>query len=111
MIAAHSGGNWWHDWAAIAEMRPNLFGDLAEGQCLATTRYDRFCRQLREMLDLVGPRILLGTDGPCFETIVPTEKWVASIKDLTTKAPSGIKFSHEEVEGILGGTARKLLGL
>ena len=60
----------------------------------------------------MGPdRLLFGTDGPIVLSDFSTKQWVQTIKNLPGSAPDGIAFTEKEVTGILGGNARKLLGL
>jgi len=37
--------------------------------------------------------------------------WVQMIRDLPRNAPDGITFTEEEIGMILGGNAKRLLGL
>ena len=113
VIAAHMNGYVnWRPWASLAMMQPNLYGDLAMWDNLAYTNYDLFCRELRAMIDLIGPRkILFGSDAPIDTLLHPIRHWARQIKDLTTKAPAGIEFTQAEVDAILGGNAERVLGL
>jgi predicted TIM-barrel fold metal-dependent hydrolase len=112
VIAAHMGAIDWRSWANLAAHQPNLFGDLAMWDLRAFSQYELFCRELRDILDYVGPnKVLFGTDNPIFNTIEPTRNWVQLLKDLPTHAPHGIKFTEDEVAAILGGNAAALLGL
>lgn len=102
----------WHEWCEVAYFKGSVFGDLSEWQIFAVGQYEWFCRTLREMIDLVGvDRMLFATDGPYMELIVNNAKWVKIIKDLPRNAPQGIRFTEEEVSAILGGNAKKLLGI
>lgn len=75
-------------------------------------RYELFCRDLRDLIDFVGiEKVLFGTDGPIAQIVRPTREWIALIRDLPTKAPTGVRFTEEEVYAILGGNAISLLGL
>jgi predicted TIM-barrel fold metal-dependent hydrolase len=112
VIAAHMGRFRWRDWAAVAEFRRNLYGDLAMWQILAVTNYELFCRELRDILDIAGSdSVLFGSDGPGFDAIIPNKRFIQILRDLPHKAPSGLKFTSEEVEGILGGNARKVFNI
>jgi len=112
VIAAHMGSIDWRSWASLATHQPNLYGDLAMWDLHAFGHYELFCRELRDILDYVGPnKVLFGTDNPIFNTIEPTRNWVQLLKDLPTHAPQGIKFTDDEVSAILGGNAAKILGL
>lgn len=112
IIAAHMGDIWWRDWAAIARYKKNVCGDLAMWQLMAESRPNLFYRYLREILDIVGPgQVLFATDGPIIEPHVSNRRWVEIIKALATESSGEIKFSHEEVEAILGGNASRIFKL
>ena len=112
VIAAHMGYINWRQWAALATHQPKLFGDLAMWDTYAFGHYELFCRELRDLIDLTGvEKILFGTDDPVFEIVRPTYDWIRLLKDLPEKAPAGIKFTHNEINAILGGNAARLLGL
>lgn len=113
VIAAHMGGRFtWREWAARAQSRRNLYGDLAGWQLFALTKYEHFCSDLRDILDMAGSdSVLFGSDGPPFTAVAPNDHWVQIIRELPQKAPAGIKFTAKEVEGILGENARKLYGI
>ena len=112
IVAAHMGRHAWRDWASLAEFRRNLYGDLAMWQTFAVTSYERFCRYLREILDIAGQNsVLFGSDCPVFTALVPNEQFFQIIRDLPQKAPPGINFTQEEVDCILGENARKVFGL
>ena len=112
VIAAHMGYINWRPWAALAFHQPNLYGDLAMWDTYALGNYDLFCRELRDIIDFVGvEKVLFGTDDPIVRVIRPAKDWINCIRDLPKKAPDGIVFTKDEVDAILGGNARKLLGL
>ena len=112
VIAAHMGMINWRPWASLAARQPNLFGDLAMWDHYAFTRYELFCRELRLLLDFAGAsKVLFGTDNPMNSAVVPTKTLIQLLKDLPKKAPAGIAFTQEEIDGILGGNAASLLGL
>jgi predicted TIM-barrel fold metal-dependent hydrolase len=112
VIAAHMGMIDWRPWAALAAHQPNLYGDLAMWDAYAFGRYELFCRDLRDLIDYAGiDKVLFGTDDPIAQVVRNTRDWIDLIKDLPTKAPSGIRFTEEEVYAILGGNAVSLLGL
>ena len=113
VIAAHLGGYInWRPWASLAAFQTNMHGDLAVWDTLAYKNYDLFCRQLRDVIDLVGPsKILFGSDAPVQTLLYPIKTMVQFIRDLPQKAPAGIHFTKEEVELILGGNAKAVFGL
>ncbi|UCH42337.1 MAG: amidohydrolase [Dehalococcoidales bacterium] len=109
IIAAHMGDIWWHDWAALAKCKENLYGDLAMWQLTAEAKPRLFRRYLREILDILGPeQVLFGSDGPIFEPYVSNQRWAKILKDLPTKIDDGIAFSDEEVNAILGNNAFRI---
>ncbi|MCK9274409.1 MAG: amidohydrolase family protein [Syntrophales bacterium] len=110
VIAAHMGQYWWRDWAGLASLQPNLYGDLAEWQVMAKRTFPLFCRELREVIDKVGcEKILFGSDGPVFEPVIPVADWIEILKSLPGMAPKGIVFTKEEMDAILGGNAERML--
>ncbi|GAB4353714.1 MAG: hypothetical protein Kow0099_37940 [Candidatus Abyssubacteria bacterium] len=112
VIAAHMGQMNWRPWAALASHQPNLYGDLAMWDAFAFGHYELFCRELRDLLDYAGAsKVLFGTDNPIFGIVFPTKEWIELLKGLPENAPAGVRFSREEVDGILGGNASSLLGL
>jgi predicted TIM-barrel fold metal-dependent hydrolase len=112
IIAAHMGNMWWREWAALAQYKKNICGDLAMWQLLAVSRPGLFRRYLREILDIVGPKqVLFSSDGPVFEPHVSNGQWVQIIKALSSENADGITFSDEEVNAILGGNAARVFKL
>ena len=112
IIAAHMGYMWWHEWAALAQFKKNIYGDLAMWDLMAESRPNIFRRYLREILDIVGAdQVLFASDGPIHEPHVSKQRWVEIIKALSTDSADGIKFSDEEVEAILGGNAARVFKL
>ena len=113
IIAAHAGGNFsYTQMISIMSVKLNIWADISAWQVLAVKSYPAFCRSLRDLLDFVEPdRILFGSDSPSFRSIMSNRDWVQLIKDLPRKAPQGIPFSDDEIAAVLGGNARKLLGL
>ena len=112
IIAAHMGFIWWRDWAALAQAKKNICGDLAGWQIIAESKPHLFRRYLREILDIMGlGQVLFASDGPVFEPHLSNGRWVEIIKGLTTEGADGIRFSDEEVKAILGGNASRVFKL
>ncbi len=113
IIAAHMGSPpKWREWAALAAFYPNLYGDMAMWQAYAFGRYELFCRELRDLIDYAGlEKVMFASDGPVYDIVIPTKKYIELIKNLPKDAPKGIKFTQEEVDAILGNNAAKFLGL
>ncbi|MCL4535017.1 MAG: amidohydrolase family protein [Bacteroidetes bacterium] len=112
VVAAHMGRNWWADWAGLAQFRHNLFGDLAMWQFFAARDYARFCILLREVIDWCGiEAVIFGSDAPEFEALVLNTTFIKAIQELPFAAPPGVKFSEWEIDAILSGNAKRVLGL
>jgi predicted TIM-barrel fold metal-dependent hydrolase len=112
LIAAHMGYIGWREWVGLAQLKSNIYGDLAMWDLMAVGKPHLFRRYLREMLDIVGPdQILFATDGPSFEPLVPTSQWLGIVRDLTKEGADGIRFTEEEVKAILGGNAARIYKL
>ncbi len=112
IIAAHLGHRWWPDWAAIAEFKDNFYGDLAEWQLIQHANPEDFRRDLRRILDIGGAdRVLFGTDAPGLEAFVSRKLFVERIQRLASSEDGGVAFTSEEVAGILGLNAARVLGL
>jgi len=112
IIAAHMGHLWWHDWAALAQFKENINGDLAMWQLIAIARPAIFRRYLREILDNIGPhQIVWATDGPVFEPHISSAKFIEIMRGLTKKGADGIVFTQEEVDAMLGGNAARIFKL
>ena len=113
VIAAHMGGYVnWRSWGALAAFQETMYGDLAVWDNLAFMHYGHFCRELRTVLDLVGPhKVLFGSDAPIQTLIDPLQKWINTIRDLPEHAPDGIRFTREEVDMILGRNAQNIFNI
>jgi hypothetical protein len=112
VIAAHMGHMWWRDWAAVAQHKANVYGDLSMWQLIAVSKPALFRRYLREILDILGPeQVLFATDGPVYEPVISNKKWIEIIRGLAVKGTDGIVFSREEVDAILGGNAARVFRL
>ena len=112
IIAAHMGHLWWYEWAALAQYKKNINGDLAMWQLVAMARPAIFRRYLREILDNIGPdQVVWSTDAPVFEPMVSTGQFIEIMRGLTKKDSSGIVFTQEEVDAMLGGNAARIFKL
>jgi predicted TIM-barrel fold metal-dependent hydrolase len=112
IVAAHMGYMGWREWAALAQFKGRICGDLAMWDLMAVSKPHLFRRYLREALDIVGmEQILFASDGPSFEPLVSTEHWLGIIRNLTTEGADGIRFTEEEVRAILGGNAARIFRL
>ena len=112
VIAAHMNYFNWRPWAALAAVQPTLYGDLAMWDNIAYQNYGLFCRELRTILDFLGPqKVLLGSDAPIHTLLKPIKTWVNIIRSLPEESPDGISFTREEVDLILGGNAMRILNI
>lgn len=112
VVAAHMGRFLWREWAELAQFRPNLYGDLAMWQVFAVTAYERFCHDMRDILDIAGAgSVLYGSDGLGFSALVPNGEFIQILKGLPKKKPFGLKFTEKEIDAILGENARKVFGI
>ena len=112
IIAAHMGHAWWRDWAALAQYKKNIYGDMAMWQLLAASNPRLFRRNLRDIIDIAGhEQVLFSSDAPVFEPHMSNKNWVALIKGLSRDSSDGIEFTDEEVEAILGGNAARVFKL
>ena len=107
-IFAHAGDvGWWREAAQAAAWLPNVYLDLSLWQ----KPYRRmpkndFYAWLRNLCNLVGAeKLMFATDAPHPNFHCPLPEWVKvfSTPDME------INFTKEEIDLILGGTARKVL--
>jgi predicted TIM-barrel fold metal-dependent hydrolase len=113
VIAAHCGGTLGYpQMMSIMSVKLNIMADISAWQVTADKSYAFFCKALRDLMDFVEPeRILFGSDSPSFRSIMANKDWVQLLKDLPQKAADGTSFTDEEITGLLGGNAQKLLNL
>ena len=114
IIMAHMGFGWWEEASMLVARHKNLFGDICGWLTYAKANHEIFCKNLRYMIDLVGPKkIMFGTDGPVGRVINPetNKEWVQILKDLPKKSPDGIEFTQDEIDGLLGDNATSFLSL
>jgi predicted TIM-barrel fold metal-dependent hydrolase len=113
LILAHAGLMWWWDAISLAAFKPNVYLELAGWQPRLRRNPMEFYTALRTMIDLVGPgRVMLGSDWPALKFAVSQERWVRAFKEVPDFVQAaGIKFTENEMKGVLGDTAAKLLRL
>jgi uncharacterized protein len=108
-IIAHCGHGWWLEAIDLATSKPNIYVDFSGWQPEYSGNPDYLFRPLRMAIDMLGPwRVLFGTDGSMTNFIVWPKDWVAAF--LEPDSPSGIKFSKEEIDIVMGGAAEQLYG-
>jgi len=113
IILAHAGFCWWEEAVNLAAAKPNIYVDLAGWQP-KTQRHpiEEFYIPLRRMIDAMGPsRILFGSDWPALRLFRGGQgTWVKAFTDPPDAlAASGISFTTEEIESILGENAVRIM--
>jgi predicted TIM-barrel fold metal-dependent hydrolase len=112
VIAAHMGHAYHDELFSLARYRPNLYTDISAWQMIARFRYDDFANTIRKAVDTMGAdRILFGTDNPYFWRVVPESDYVGMVKNLSSEGPENRRLNDEDIGKILGGNAKRLLGL
>ena len=112
IILAHTGGCWYPEAVAICNNTTNVYLDLSLWQT-RLLRPVAFYRALRTLLDSVSwRRVLFGSDYPFLKLLVNQGKWVKAFAEIPDSVKErGIQFRDEEIAGIMGGNAARLLGL
>ena len=112
IILAHTGGCWYSEAVAICNNATNVYLDLSIWQ-QRLRRPLEFYRDLRTLLNSVSwQRVLFGSDYPFLKRLVNQERWVKAFTEIPDSVKElGIEFKDEEIEGIMGGNAAKILGL
>jgi len=112
IILAHTGGCWYSEAVAICNNATNVYLDLSVWQP-RLLRPLEFYRALRTLLDSVSwQRVLFGSDYPFLKLLINQERWVKAFTEIPDSVKErGIEFKDEEIAGIMGGNAAKILGL
>jgi len=112
IILAHTGGCWYPEAVAICNNTTNVYLDLSVWQP-RLLRPLAFYRALRTLLDSVSwQRVLFGSDYPFLKLLINQERWVKAFTEIPDFVKErGIEFKDEEIKGIMGGNAARLLGL
>lgn len=111
-IAAHLSFTWWRDLIECGKKRENLLCDFSAWQMVARNNYGQFRHVLRKVLDGFGKdRVLFGTDGPAFDPFVSKREWVQQVRNLAEPQAEGSRFAKEEIDAMLEGNAKRVLGL
>lgn len=112
IILAHAGGCWYSEAVAICNNTTNVYLDLSVWQTRLLHPLE-FYRALRTLLDSVPwQRVLFGSDYPFLKLLVDQERWVKAFTDIPDWVMAqGIAFKEDEIAGIMGGNAARLLGL
>jgi predicted TIM-barrel fold metal-dependent hydrolase len=111
IILAHTGGCWYPEAVAICNNTTNVYLDLSLWQP-RLLRPLGFYRALRMLLDSVPwQRVLFGSDYPFLKALINQKRWVDAFTEIPDYIKEqGIEFKDEEIKGIMGGNASKLLG-
>lgn len=111
-VAAHMGHGFMDQVFHMGACKTNLLTDISDWQRRAVHETELFARALRSALDNFGPdRVMFGTDAPYLRPVLSDKDYLNLVKSLPENAPAGIKFSAEEIEAVLGGSAARLYGL
>jgi len=92
----------------------NAFMDLSGAQLIYARDPVRFYKELRELLDGMGGKVLWGTDLPWMRNRGPG--WKTQLDVFKNPNPeilerAGVSFTKEEIDGVLGENARHWLKL
>jgi uncharacterized protein len=114
IVLQHAGQRcWWEEALNVAFWKPNLHLELSMWQW--TYQFDRagFVRALGRMKQEIGlGRVLFGSDFPGLSETMGLRQWVEVFTGLPELAAEhGVDITPEDVAGILGGNAQRLLGL
>jgi len=112
IILAHTGGCWYSEAVAVCNNATNVYLDLSVWQP-RLLRPLEFYRALRTLLDSVPwQRVLFGSDYPFLKLLINQERWVKAFTEIPDSVKEhGIEFTDEEIAGIMGGNAAKILRL
>jgi predicted TIM-barrel fold metal-dependent hydrolase len=66
---------------------------------------------VRDLLDRVGyEKVLFGSDTPASRNQMSIADWVTLWQTLPEKSGGGVKFSQQEIDGIMSGNAQSAFG-
>jgi uncharacterized protein len=105
-VIAHVGMDLHLEAIMYGKTIPNLYFDLSTHQwSFISWGKDRFYQWLRQLINDIGAfRIMWATDSPLPNNFMAQDLWVK----VFTKAETGIKFTKEELEMIMHGTAARI---
>src|ERR1051326_7035241 len=113
----HAGGKlYWDEAVTVVDHGANSYLELSNWEDIAYADEETFIKQLGKARDKIGAhRLLFGSDhfsGKRFRGSEFLVKWTQWFRDLPDRAEKhGIRFSHEEVDLLLGGNAARCLKL
>jgi len=112
IILAHTGGCWYSEAVAVCNNTANIYLDLSLWQPRFLCPLE-FYRALRMLLNSAPwQKVLFGSDYPFLKLLINQERWVKAFTEIPDSIKEqGIEFKNEEIEGIMGGNAARVLGL
>ena len=112
IVLAHTGGCWYPEAVAVCNNSTNVYLDLSLWQS-RLIRPMEFYRALRALLDSVSwQRVLFGSDYPFLKLLIGQERWVKAFTEIPDFVKEqGIEFKDDEIAGIMGGNAARILRL
>ena len=112
IILAHTGGCWYSEAVAVCNTTANVYLDLSGWQPRLRHPLALY-ESLRTLLDSVSwQRVLFGSDYPFLKLLINQQTWVRAFTDIPDSVrEQGIEFKDEEIGGIMGNNASRLLGL
>jgi hypothetical protein len=113
IICAHMGHGWWMELNQLVEKHLNVYTDCSGWQVSASMNYEYFTWVFRNTLNMSGKdRVLFGTDSPAYRlTPIKTKDYLRIIQGLPQKPCGTARFTEEEITGVIGGNAQRLLGV
>lgn len=110
VIAAHMGLRYRDQLFAMGRTRYNLYTEISLWQPAVQNKYNEFARAVRSALnDFGAKRVMFGTDSPFSWLMMSDKDYVKAIRDLPTRCPEDISFTDDEINSILGDSAKNLL--
>ena len=113
-VLAHAGMAWWEEAASLAWHHPNIYLDTAYWQSKYLTQPNDFPKKLRDLMSMAGKgKVFFGTDWPALRTVkkVNHASWLEILRSLPEDSTSGVEFTKEEIDLLLGGAAQQALGI
>jgi predicted TIM-barrel fold metal-dependent hydrolase len=109
VIAAHCGAPWFMELAAVAVRHPNLWIDVS-----ALPFYPlpvRYMAIVSMIAAGLGGRLLFGSDFPVASP-ADWARWLTAPWRLSLAARlAAARFGRDDLDGLMGGNARRLIGL
>lgn len=114
IVLAHAGMGWWEEAAYTAAAHEFVYLDIAYWQQKYLRNARRFQWELRSLIDIAGrERVMFGSDWPAFRRVrsVSPKDWIDTLQNSETEWSPEYSLSEEEIGGLLGGNAQRLLQL